>query len=131
MDFSIHDANSSDSSLDDDFSFGMNLNHELDNDSDEENLVPEFSSEDFGQVNEKIFIDLEGLNISCDSESSYNKNSNTAIYGSKSMSNEHASLFSRLYRQLNQIFLLAPVFNRNPKSITNEIHVVYSVVCKV
>ena len=93
MEFSTHDDYFSDSSFDDEFSFGMNTNNKLDNDSDEENLVSELSSDDFGQVNEQLLIDLEGLNICCDSESSSNKNSNTAIYGSKSMSNDHSEFF--------------------------------------
>ena len=91
---SIHDGEYSDSSLDDDFSFGTNLNHELDCDSDEENLVSEWSSNDI--VNEQLLFDLYGPKLSCGAESSYSRQSHTAIYESKSNSNDHVSTFSRL-----------------------------------
>jgi len=44
----------------------MEANQELDSDSDGENLVSERSTDDIGQVDEKLIIDLEGLDLFCD-----------------------------------------------------------------
>jgi len=48
---SIETGYCSDSSLEDDFSLGMQGNQDRDSDSDGENLVSEWSSDDIRQVN--------------------------------------------------------------------------------
>jgi len=50
----------SDSSLEDVFSFGMQWNQDLESDSDGENFVSEWSTDNIGQVNEQLILDLEG-----------------------------------------------------------------------
>ena len=47
----------SDSSLEDDFSFGMQGNQDLNSDSVGENLVSDWSTGDIGRVNEQLIVD--------------------------------------------------------------------------
>jgi len=72
----------SDSSLEDDFSFDMQGNQDLDSDSDGENLVSAWSSDDIGQVNEQPILDLKGLDLSYDDASVDNEQSAAAMYDS-------------------------------------------------
>ena len=47
----------SEPSLEDDFSFGMQGNQDLNSDSDGETLVSEWSTGDIGQDNEQLIVD--------------------------------------------------------------------------
>ena len=85
----------SDSSLEDDFSFGMQGNQDLDSDSDGENLVSEWSSDDSGQVNEQLILDLKGLDLSCDDASVDNEQSAAAMYDSVSNKKSAADMYER------------------------------------
>jgi len=49
-----------------------------------ENLVSEWSTDDIGQVNEQLILDLEGFALSCDDASVDSEQSATAMYDSVS-----------------------------------------------
>jgi len=83
----------SDSSLEDDFSFGMQGNQDLDSDSDGENLVSEWSTDDIGQVNEQLILDLEKLDLSCDDASVDNEQSAVDMYDSVSNKQSAAAMY--------------------------------------
>jgi len=83
----------SDSSLEDYFSFGMQGNQDLDSDSDSENLVSEWSSDDIGQVNEELILGFKGLDLSCDDGSVDNDQSSAAMYDSVSNKKSAAAIY--------------------------------------
>ena len=83
----------SDSSLEDDFLFGTQGNQDLDSDSDVENLVSDWSTDDIGQVNEQLILDLEGLDLSCDDASVDNEQPTAAMYDSVSNKQSAAAMY--------------------------------------
>ena len=71
----------------------MHGNQDLDSDSDGENLVSEWSTDDIGQVNEQLLLDLEGLDLSCDDASVSNEQTAAAIYDSVSNKQSAAAMY--------------------------------------